>query len=177
MVFVCFFFDLYSDGCSKDTDCKGDRICEKGICVFPAEVPSGNNKAVFNQEDIELISAKKVERGFHLLRARKALHATIGSHIFSGILVGVGLAVYFYTDEKILSYIFFGIGGGMTLVTIGAFVGCLSHYGKAKRLRLEIESMGAVAFKNKYLTAYVPVPVIYKSGRNDLYGLSFNISF
>lgn len=26
-------------GCTKDTDCKGDRICEAGVCVSPAQPP------------------------------------------------------------------------------------------------------------------------------------------
>lgn len=26
---------LLAAGCSKDTDCKGDRICEKAVCVPP----------------------------------------------------------------------------------------------------------------------------------------------
>jgi hypothetical protein len=25
----------WAAGCSKDTDCKGDRICEKGVCKDP----------------------------------------------------------------------------------------------------------------------------------------------
>jgi hypothetical protein len=31
-----------SAGCSKDTDCKGDRICESGKCVDPA--PRGSTR-------------------------------------------------------------------------------------------------------------------------------------
>lgn len=34
----------YATGCEYDTQCKGDRICEKGICVYPpqgANFPSG----------------------------------------------------------------------------------------------------------------------------------------
>jgi hypothetical protein len=27
----------HASGCSKDTDCKGDRICESGECAAPAE--------------------------------------------------------------------------------------------------------------------------------------------
>jgi len=27
-------------GCSKDTDCKGDRVCDGGRCVSPTNVPS-----------------------------------------------------------------------------------------------------------------------------------------
>lgn len=29
-----------SAGCTKDTDCKGDRVCEKGACVLPDQVPA-----------------------------------------------------------------------------------------------------------------------------------------
>lgn len=32
-------------GCQKDTDCKGDRICEKGKCVAPAASPSAKSDA------------------------------------------------------------------------------------------------------------------------------------
>lgn len=28
-----------SGGCTKDTDCKGDRICEAGVCVTPPSAP------------------------------------------------------------------------------------------------------------------------------------------
>jgi hypothetical protein len=28
-------------GCSKDTDCKGDRICEKAVCVSPSSTDAG----------------------------------------------------------------------------------------------------------------------------------------
>ncbi len=30
----------HAGGCSKDTDCKGDRICESGECVAPAGAAS-----------------------------------------------------------------------------------------------------------------------------------------
>ena len=30
----------YADGCAKDTDCKGDRICQQGACVEPSAAPA-----------------------------------------------------------------------------------------------------------------------------------------
>jgi hypothetical protein len=30
---------LGADGCSKDTDCKGDRVCDQGVCVNPTYTP------------------------------------------------------------------------------------------------------------------------------------------
>lgn len=32
------------DGCSRDTDCKGDRICENRVCVAPAQATSAQPK-------------------------------------------------------------------------------------------------------------------------------------
>ncbi|MFO0548398.1 MAG: hypothetical protein U0271_08430 [Polyangiaceae bacterium] len=31
-------------GCSKDTDCKNDRVCKGGECVAPDDPPAGSNK-------------------------------------------------------------------------------------------------------------------------------------
>ena len=31
-------------GCEKDTDCKGERICVEGACVYPVESPTGCSK-------------------------------------------------------------------------------------------------------------------------------------
>jgi hypothetical protein len=33
-------------GCSKDTDCKGDRICEKSACVSPKATPDAGEWAL-----------------------------------------------------------------------------------------------------------------------------------
>ena len=30
-----------AEGCKFDTQCKGDRICEQGICVYPNDDSSG----------------------------------------------------------------------------------------------------------------------------------------
>jgi hypothetical protein len=39
---IMFFILLFSTGthadCTKDIDCKGNRICEKGICVDPGQI-------------------------------------------------------------------------------------------------------------------------------------------
>ncbi len=49
MLFTVIFFSMYggcsrpSDGCVKDTDCKGDRICSAGKCVQPGT--QGNSSA------------------------------------------------------------------------------------------------------------------------------------
>lgn len=32
---LALFASLFLAGCSKDTECKGDRICEKAVCVPP----------------------------------------------------------------------------------------------------------------------------------------------
>jgi len=37
MIFVLFFSMGTYAGCTKDIDCKGDRVCENGICVDPGQ--------------------------------------------------------------------------------------------------------------------------------------------
>lgn len=37
-------------GCTKDADCKGDRICEAGVCVAPPETTSTSGDASFSGE-------------------------------------------------------------------------------------------------------------------------------
>lgn len=32
--------DVRAGGCQKDTDCKGDRVCQSGACVSPAAAPA-----------------------------------------------------------------------------------------------------------------------------------------
>jgi hypothetical protein len=40
LAIVCCLTSAVADaGCSKDTDCKGDRVCEEGKCVPPAGAP------------------------------------------------------------------------------------------------------------------------------------------
>ena len=36
---------LISAGCDKDTDCKGDRVCEDGKCVAPAPIATPATQA------------------------------------------------------------------------------------------------------------------------------------
>ena len=41
IIFVLFFSTGTHADCTKDIDCKGNRICEKGICVNPGQTESG----------------------------------------------------------------------------------------------------------------------------------------
>ena len=47
--------------CAKDTDCKGDRICEKGACTNPQTV---NNGTSANQTALAQQSSTKLSRIF-----------------------------------------------------------------------------------------------------------------
>lgn len=52
VIFLLLVFGLaaYSQSlsaqCSKDTDCKGDRVCVKGVCVDPPERSTGTSSAI-----------------------------------------------------------------------------------------------------------------------------------
>lgn len=75
-------------GCSKDTDCKGDRICVEGACTSPGGGGSGGGGAVAKEGRAERtpdVAASDpsykatLQRGMegvggHIILTRKALH-------------------------------------------------------------------------------------------------------
>lgn len=46
MLSLVFTATFLAAGCSKDTDCKGDRICEKAVCVSPKVSADGGDWAL-----------------------------------------------------------------------------------------------------------------------------------
>jgi NDP-sugar pyrophosphorylase family protein len=49
--FVLFFSTgTYAD-CTKDVDCKGERVCEKGVCVDPGSSPAAINAKKQNDQE------------------------------------------------------------------------------------------------------------------------------
>ncbi len=43
--FICLYAPAARGECTKDTDCKGERICTAGTCVAPAEAPQDDRMA------------------------------------------------------------------------------------------------------------------------------------
>jgi Protein of unknown function (DUF1566) len=54
--FVLFFFTVTYADCTKDTDCKGDRVCEKGICVDPGQNESSQLRNQTNNVQKKIIA-------------------------------------------------------------------------------------------------------------------------
>lgn len=58
-----------NNGCTKDTDCKGDRVCENGVCVSIGKTPES---AIVHEQStnsvIVNISEKKQEKGLSLVK-------------------------------------------------------------------------------------------------------------
>jgi Protein of unknown function (DUF1566) len=48
--FVLFFSTGTHADCTKDVDCKGDRVCEKGICVEPRQTNNNVQKTIRAQD-------------------------------------------------------------------------------------------------------------------------------
>ncbi len=175
MIFVLIFStNLYSDGCSKDTDCKGDRICEKGVCVNSA---SNLSPVDLSPEEMQTLLKLKREREIYLGKGRDALTATIITHVLTGVASGTGSIVYLYTDQKIMSYVIFGFGGLMFLSSLATLGACLDNYRKAKKLKIFIDTQEDPLYRSRRLSFNFPVPVIYKNGKKDFYGLSLSMNF
>ena len=47
-LFMGQFAPAFAAGCSKDTDCKGERICEKHVCVEPETLAPRQNDSVYS---------------------------------------------------------------------------------------------------------------------------------
>jgi hypothetical protein len=73
--FVLFFSTGTHADCTKDIDCKGDRVCEKGICVDPRQT---NNAAKASSP--EAMAAKKQKEDKEWL---KKLNGARFAHFFS----------------------------------------------------------------------------------------------
>ncbi len=78
MIVLLFSLNIYSEGCSKDTDCKGVRICEKGVCVYPASSvspvtapPVASPPVDLSPEETDALLKMKSDREIHLLKGRK----------------------------------------------------------------------------------------------------------
>ncbi len=98
--------------CTKDTDCKGDRICQEGSCVAPppGQVPGIQSVQPRNRDTIGALS--QVE-GLELRQARSK--ANTGLLLAGGtLLTGLGTAVTNGSGDapRVL--------GGMTLALAGA---------------------------------------------------------
>jgi hypothetical protein len=66
--FVLFFSTGTHADCTKDIDCKGDRICEKGICVDPRQTEQSpaaiNAKKQNDQEEfLRKINGARYSKG------------------------------------------------------------------------------------------------------------------
>lgn len=176
--FLLFSINLYAD-CSKDTDCKGERICEKGVCINPtSSTPPVNSSPVnLSPEETQTLLKMKREREIYLAKGRDALTATIVTHILTGVASGTGASVYLYTDQKVLSYIVFGFGGLMLLSSLATLGACLDNYGKARKLKRVIDTQEDPLYRSRRLSLNLPVPVIYKNGKHNFYGLSLSMNF
>ncbi len=116
VLWVTFFSGTAIAGCTKDTDCKGNRICENGRCI-----QSSDSKIKYltkNQMDREKLIIDLAE-----LKRKKGLTA-------AGMGVGYGLgAVFLITGASIgsgaeLYYIFGGIEMLIGVIATGVYV----HY-------------------------------------------------
>lgn len=54
---LALFASLVLAGCSKDTDCKGDRICERSVCVSPKSTADAGEWALPTSSRLKTLPA------------------------------------------------------------------------------------------------------------------------
>ena len=107
-------------GCEKDTDCKGDRICEKGLCTDPN--PGSGVGRDTRQPSID----PEVLRRAAALR-RKATGLAVGGWVLFGVgtVTGIQAIGFGLSDDDDLEGASRGLGGVATLLfgIAGPFAG------------------------------------------------------
>ena len=166
-------FNLFAD-CTKDTDCKGDRICVKGECVFDDE---HQNELVPDKQtkwDIEELREKVADYKKKVFFAK--LGMAIAFPVGAIFLVGGGVILGVIGDP-ITGSIFLA-GGGLEIILGFVSIGLYSHHkSKYEQYRDELKlKKGVTLFENKTLAIDLPQPVLSHSKNGTYYGVSFGFS-
>ena len=220
LIFLIFTLSgsLYAQ-CTKDIECKGDRICENGACIYPNPVsankaqnqPDKKEKKVLSEKENKTIKEKEALVRRHLYYGKAGIAAMIITGILSDIVIGVGLGLYYNSessddgdggatyydysggnsyysessDEKSssedsrrkASYAMFATGGVLFLVSMVTLGTSIANFKEAGKYEKEIRETKGLAYNSKFITACIPTPIIYKNGKQELYGVSFKFRF
>ncbi|MDX9805442.1 MAG: hypothetical protein RBT87_06380 [bacterium] len=166
-------FNIFAD-CTKDTDCKGKRICVKGECVFDDEHQNELAPDEQTNWDIEELKEKRAEHKKKMKGAQVGM--AIAFPIGAIFLVGGGV-ILGVIGEPITGSILL-VGGGLEIILGFVSIGLYSHH-KSKyeeytdRLKFK---KGVTLFENKTLAIDLPQPILSHSKNGTYYGVSFGFS-
>jgi len=190
---ICILFfstNLLAEGCKKDSDCRFDRICVKGECVFhPIDEKAKQQQTPKEEPDWELLKMKsdiqsyKTSRAWSIVGVAVCFPLSLGSFISGGVFYREHKDEENKTEKEIktfknLSIMFFTVGGIQALLGIISVVR-LGHYnGLIGVLENEVMLREAGALvKGDRFSLYMPEPVFSKSDKGDFYGISLGGSF
>jgi|GEM_PF-3841556 len=184
IVVLVFLFtsNLVAAGCEKDTDCKGDRICVKGECIFPSEY---RNEAVKDSESFEdqyaQIDVLELEEFIKVHRTGRIL-GIVGVLICFPIAVGGFLAGgMFYkmgTDWKNYYISSFAIGGATLIIGVIAAIRLSYHIGKIDEYEFQLNiKKNPSMIKTKAFSMDYPVPIVQRIGEHNVYGAELIFRF
>lgn len=172
---LLFSSGLFAD-CTKDTDCKGDRICVKGECVF-----TKNDQPEWESEpdkqtkwDIEQLEEKVAhhKKGMNGAKLGMAIAFPVGAIFLAGGGVILGIIGEPITGSILLA------GGGLEIILGFVSIGLYSHHkSKYEQYTDELKlKKGVTLFENKTLAIDLPQPVLSHSKNGTYYGVSFGFS-
>jgi len=165
--------------CTKDTDCKGDRICEKGKCIYPVGGNQKNESPSWKEpKKNDAQNRKMMELYQELVKAKKARKGNI-----VGMSLGFGLGVNFVVGGGILLRVepitasILMAGGGIEIilgfVSAGLYV---RNNRRVHKYSKEYEAISGVIFENKKISINIPKPIVFKNHNGEYYGLSMGFS-
>ena len=178
LMLLFFTINLFGE-CTKDTDCKGDRICEKGECVFSESKDKIGENSSEKQTKKEFNIWELKNKSLDYEKAARGLkNSAIILLIFGGAMGIAGGIVAGVYDPLIAAG--FLVAG--PLLIIGGIV-CVALYPSYKRksdkYKNQLEEMmkKSALFKNEKIIVQIPQPVIVHSKIGNYYGLSLSVSF
>lgn len=139
---LAFSFNLYSDGCEKDTDCKGERICVKGECTPPRDRLGDNKIDKQTESNVKPLSfespppaghrASNIENfeseGNYFKKTGRGLlipGVILTAYGLVGMLTGPFMYSYDYSDEnedRLAGWSDDSIGPSLVLTGVASFV-------------------------------------------------------
>ena len=88
-------------GCEKDTDCKGARVCEGGVCVEPRNAPTQPGEETHNEPDLSTLTLQLIDAERELAELQRAKKTGTILYVASGVflLPAAALLIYWVGDD------------------------------------------------------------------------------
>jgi hypothetical protein len=106
------------DGCQKDTDCKGDRVCNAGVCIDAQRVPgAAQSRPTTSMESAALRISILDNQITQLNLSKMPLVGPVTSIVAGGVLTAGGILMFFVSGFPVVTGVIVMVSGIACLIT------------------------------------------------------------